>query len=112
MNTIYRLMWLIVFLCAFKLAVSGADAHSWYDRDCCSDEDCFPVTKIERKKDGSVFHANGEEIFVSNYYWGLLSRQKRVRVSKDTEFHICYREYKFAKFAQKVAECIYVPGGM
>jgi hypothetical protein len=28
---------------ALLLTVTSADAHSWYPRECCSDQHCFPV---------------------------------------------------------------------
>lgn len=112
MNTIYRLLWIIVFLCAFKLAVGGAHAHSWYDRDCCSHRDCFSVVKMMTRPDGTLFLLNnGEQVMVSNYYFGLLQRAGKLRASKDDNWHVCYRDYKFGHFNERVAECVYSPAG-
>lgn len=36
-----------VVICLIVLTVVMAAAHSWYDADCCHDQDCSPVIKTE-----------------------------------------------------------------
>ena len=41
---------LFCFVVAAQLLVSGADAHSWYPKGCCSDNECqrVPCAEITR----------------------------------------------------------------
>lgn len=62
------------------LLITAALAHSWYEPDCCSSEDCYPVPAedmIETEK-GWKHLPTGTE------YTGQM-----VRPSRDRHFHIC-----------------------
>jgi hypothetical protein len=57
-----------------------AAAHSWYEYDCCSDEDCKPVA--------------AEELLETEKGWkhlptGVEFTGPMIRPSRDRRFHVC-----------------------
>ncbi len=84
---------------AIVLAISGqAGAHSWYPKDCCHDEDCAPVVKIEYLKDGYM------RVTTENGRSALFHRLLPKRPSKDNRVHACI-------YAGEPM-CLFVPPGM
>lgn len=62
------------------LWVVAANAHSWYDPECCSDQDCYPVA--------------AEDVIETDTGWkhlptGKTFTRQQVKPSKDRNFHIC-----------------------
>ena len=54
--------------------------HSWYDHDCCSDQDCHPIESCDEL----------HELPKGSYEWdGFIIRKERVRPSKDAHCHVC-----------------------
>lgn len=90
-----------------------AAGHSWYDKFCCSGEDCFPVVaKPWKDGDADVFRLkNGMEVKVYPSDWRWLNKAGRVRPSRDDSFHVCVRESRFAHIVQHDVRCIYMPAG-
>ncbi len=68
---------------------SPADAHDWYDGDCCSDRDCHPVA------DGIVIDTQDGGVDVKGFIQSggfiqhLAPSSTRLRWSLDTRDHIC-----------------------
>ncbi len=81
------------------LALSPIPVHSWYDGACCNDRDC-------REIDGRVLEKK-EGYYLENYDTLIPYSDKRVRQSKDFDFHACF-------FMERGVEtgirCLYVPG--
>ena len=84
----------LVTLSLSLLMVTGALAHSWYDGDCCSKQDCEPVEadKIERGihprtgKSGQWMTNKMGRAFVPDD----MPKEKR-RISRDLKSHVCQR---------------------
>ena len=63
------------------LSPSGASAHSWYDSDCCSGQDC-DVARVTK-------HPNG---VYEVWMWGFRAftdKNTQMRRSKDKNYHAC-----------------------
>src|SRR6056297_2481035 len=73
------------------VAASIAAAHSWYDPECCSDQDCAPIpaSAVERLDDGTyrVTLWPGQHPMVEGR--GFIAKARTVRTSRDGEFHAC-----------------------
>jgi len=74
-------------------AISSAFAHvhhssdgstvSWYPRECCSDGDCHPVSRIRAWSDGLLMTTeDGTTLFVS--------ASNSRRPSRDSRWHVCF----------------------
>lgn len=74
-------------------------AHSWYDTECCSGQDCAPsaATPVEELADG--YHLMGQVVPYGD---------RRIRVSPDKDFHICSSAGSRQPGAWII--CLYVPG--
>jgi hypothetical protein len=61
------------------IGASKAKAHSWYDWECCHEQDCKPVDQeeVEEIGGGKWLHKPTKQPFES------------VRPSKDGRFHAC-----------------------
>jgi hypothetical protein len=73
---------IILFVIMLVLGVSSVRAHSWYDRDCCSDTDCAPIddTYIAETNTGYVV-PSGELIKYAD---------TRIKQSLDGGWHWCH----------------------
>lgn len=61
--------------------IKKARAHGWYDADCCSTTDCFPV------RPEAVLEIEGGWKYLPT---GVEFKDKsRIRPSKDRNFHVC-----------------------
>lgn len=99
-------VWLFFFMCLIwiALAVRG-HAHSWYDYECCSDEDCKPVPheSIEEKPNGDVTYTMPD-----GYKCHFSASQ--IRDGQDTEWHACIIEASHAgPNYGRSCRCIYRP---
>lgn len=73
--------------------------HSWYDYDCCSDNDCAPViSKVNTGKDWLITTKHGTVAVPYN---------QAKRPSQDDEEHLCFRIDGDKVFIY----CYYVPSG-
>jgi hypothetical protein len=98
---------LLVLMTASVAAVSPAFAHvhhspdgstvSWYPRDCCSDGDCHPVSRISAWSDGLLMTTeDGTTLFVDP--------SKLRRQSHDGRWHVC-----FGAQENPVVLCVFEP---
>ena len=88
---------------ALLLAPSSAGAHSWYERDCCDEQDCrpSPAGEVTVVPGGYEYRFEGTgpvEFFPIGH--------PRVRNSLDNQFHACPQKYNPSH-----THCLYVPGG-
>lgn len=80
-----RWFWLLMafffFAIAFSIyAIRISGAHSWYDLECCSNNDCNPVAS--------------EDVIETDKGWkhlptGPAFTKDQVKPSKDRRFHVC-----------------------
>lgn len=94
---IYTVFAVLVIFGLIVFYVRVADAHEWYDGDCCSDHDCKPVREgvVEDSADGGV-DVKG---------WGHIGpSESKLRESKDTEDHLCIHS---GGFDTKDLKCVY-----
>jgi hypothetical protein len=73
---------IVVGLMLIGLSLSVAHGHSWYDPDCCGDNDCAPIAK-ER-----VQFVNGGYLIDGKHF--IEATSTRVRGSQDDQFHACF----------------------
>lgn len=93
---------------ALLLAVftAPAAAHSWYDGNCCNEQDCRQTTlgEVERRADGWFVVPTNQLIPFAD---------SRIRRSLDPLIHICLRkswkDEKEAGAGEYVVRCLYLP---
>ena len=92
------MVWLFVFL------ISHARAHSWYEPDCCSVDDCRPAKAGEVKETPQGYLVQGKYL--------IPYESPKVRQGKDSDLHICiapvHPDVAFQKGEVSVV-CIYEP---
>ena len=77
-----------------------APAHSWYPAECCNDQDCFKVHKIELQDDGSmILHAGHFSVHVPK---GFVHR-----LSQDNDAHVCVYRNVMGRYLPR---CVFLPG--
>lgn len=86
----------LVFACL--LAASPALGHSWYDRDCCSDNDCEPIPSdvVVRQMEDGDYAVGPQRVPKEN-----------VRQSHDSDWHWCRPMVPPGQ--PKMIKCLYVP---
>jgi hypothetical protein len=68
--------------------VSGARAHDWYPRECCSNRDCGPAETVVRRDDGSyLVTMRGMSVVIPADY-------RNWRPSPDGRIHVCIRKLR------------------
>jgi hypothetical protein len=78
---------MIVIAVALALIWTGAaDAHGWYDPECCGEQDCKPVA------DGVVNDANDSGVDVQGF-GHIGPKDSRLRMSLDVHDHLCIHTY-------------------
>jgi hypothetical protein len=92
-------MWIKSLLLLLALAGS-AQAHSWYDPECCNTQDCRPVE-------------TEDVVEIENGVWKYLPtgqefRGKQIRPSRDNHFHVCIGNQPWNDGR---AYCIYILSG-
>ena len=80
---------------------TGAEAHSWYPWECCSDNDCAPITIAETpvEKDGGFYLIDGRHI-----------SYQEVKPSPDGAWHLCEQKWPANPRDRKIL-CVYAPIG-
>lgn len=76
-------------LAAALICSAGAVfAHSWYDLECCSGHDCFPVAPdaVQVQPDGNYRVKRSGEVFSPPE---VQNGERRAKWSKDGRFHLC-----------------------
>lgn len=75
-----------------------AYGHSWYDYDCCSDNDCAPLA------DGAVIEGSGGyDVTMNGKRYAVPYGDARIRASADNQFHAC-------EYPKDTLRCLYTPG--
>jgi hypothetical protein len=90
----------MVFLVTVAASPSLSSAHSWYPKECCSNQDCMPADRIE-------VDARGDLRVIVGPLRIWVPRGFAVRPSLDRRIHICFREEKDLKFLMPL--CLFVP---
>jgi hypothetical protein len=81
--------------------VSG---HSWYPRECCSDNDCAPVENAVYLVPAG---AAVEQLIVrSKHGTAVVPASLPIRTSNDDRMHVCMR---FDPFGEMEVICLFVP---
>lgn len=87
---------------ALLLIPTSAIGHSWYDVDCCHDNDCGPATISYVASDPKSLPV----MMVSTPFGTKpVTKETLIRRSKDGKFHACTPAYL------NYARCIYVQDG-
>jgi hypothetical protein len=95
-----------VVLAAWALAIGvglslagQALAHSWYPPQCCNEQDCRKVDRIEHLPDGTMLLHTGMLVV-------QVPRGFKEMPSKDADAHVCfYRNY----MGRYVPRCVFMP---
>lgn len=107
MNRLVPLFMLILtaFLYLAWVALTPAQAHSWYDASCCHDRDC------ERISFDAIMEVEGGWMidFVSARFGAVREffPASEARDSQDGSFHVCFRATPLAN-GQRL-RCLYRP---
>src|SRR5262245_56247081 len=76
-----------------------AAAHSWYPKECCSDDDCMPADGISTDIRGDLsVHVGKRRVWVPKGF--------SIRPSRDHRIHICFHidDHKFL-----MPLCLFLP---
>lgn len=66
----------------------GTQAHDWYPKECCSDQDCALVDSVVRRDDGSyLVTSRGMSAVIPADY-------SKWRKSPDGRIHVCIRKLR------------------
>ena len=78
----------------------SAQAHLWYPKACCNDQDCFRANRIEHLPDGSMrMHTNHMSVIVPRFFMSF--------PSLDNDAHVCvYRDLR----GRYHPRCVFLPG--
>jgi len=96
------------------LYVQEVYSHNWYDKWCCNEKDCAPVTKMIRHKSGNgwIMTSKHGSAFVPDD-----PNQVRMLPSQDSNVHLClgnFEQHPYsyddkAKESSGYARCVYWP---
>ena len=122
-------MVVIAVLALLHLASGRSFAHEWYDKSCCSDNDCVPVDRIELGDGYRIYHTKK---FSPMSLTDEEFRERRrgrwkfdIKNSKDSNIHICVDEDSYEtthdsenegydnvtpEIPEAVLICLYLPG--
>ena len=70
--------------------IDPADAHSWYDADCCGDTDCHQVPCDEISEEPDGFHWQYGPRRVDE----LVFARSKLRPSRDGYCHVCHQNLR------------------
>lgn len=95
-----HLLLLAVCVIAVPAVSSGATAHSWYPTECCHNDDCAPVDRVD--------NSNGNAMVVTTRHGtATVPETLTRRESRDEKMHVCMRPSVFN--SQMRVLCIFVP---
>ena len=95
----------LLCLVAIVILLNKAVAHDWYDRECCSNKDCYPLPEdayLEERENGS-YYAKWISPLNGKVIEGIVQRQN-VRDTRDGRIHGCERSYAEPR-------CLYIHRG-
>lgn len=97
--------WAALFLCIVlsALAMRPAKAHSWYEAECCSAQDCEPLSPDDVRIEGDDYVLpTGHRVPMS-----------KARRSRDRDFHWCRTLTTPRVFIEPAGrlQCFYAPQG-
>ena len=114
LRTVCLLVFLIVLLVEFSTKAQG---HEWYDKECCSDKDCAPVTKLSRAPNNKGWIMSTK--YASNVFVPDSMRPDKSRASKDSKVHLCVMNlaehnnpYTSQVDDKQLPRCVYWPSGV
>jgi len=89
------------------VGTADVEAHSWYPKDCCHDDDCAPVESVVRlvPTGGGV----PQLLVTTKRGTTLVPQNLPVRESKDSRMHICVRA---DPYGGNDVMCLFMPPGM
>ena len=85
----------IIILFVLLTISTPAYSHSWYDSDCCGENDCDPVKILQDNGGNYAILKNGQKWYILN--------PRSVRPSQDDNYHVCIHMNQLW--------CLYVPTG-
>ena len=102
----------VIALLCFVIATTSALSHSWYDYDCCSDNDCGPV--VDARQIPNVDPTRPPQLQVTirikgKEYTAVKPDDfpvSKIRESKDGLLHAC-----ISPFYPHGLLCLYMPPG-
>jgi hypothetical protein len=100
------------WLLAFLLAATPAAAHDWYPLECCHDQDCAPVDKVEMVPTPAVAGQEGAQaapqamMVTTKHGTALVPASFPRRESKDHRMHACMMPGEGGKMR---LICIFMP---
>lgn len=96
----FALTTLVLATLAIGIALmSRALAHSWYDPDCCSGNDCD-----EMDPDYVTAGPTGYSVDFRGKVYAVPYGDSRIKASQDRQYHAC-------EFPKGTLRCFYTPGG-
>lgn len=105
-----RTLAIVIVLAACSVLIvlaSRARAHSFYDQECCSGQDCAPVEKVEYVA-GALYNGPPGQVdplpvmvVTTRHGMAAVPRNMKVRPSPDGRLHACILNGRLI--------CIYVP---
>jgi hypothetical protein len=87
-------------------ALAPAEAHSWYPKDCCHDDDCLPVERVVRL---APTGGGAPQFLVTRRGTTLIPENFPVRESNDSRMHICVRANEYGR---DDVMCLFMPPSM
>jgi len=92
-KSVLALLAVIIVFWLVHMISPHANAHSWYDKECCSKNDCVPVDRIEFGEGYRIYHTKKfEPMSLTDEEF----RERRrgswnfdIKNSKDANAHIC-----------------------
>ena len=88
----------LMAMLTIMVLVSTAESHEWYDKECCSDQDCRVI------EPGDDMQVNKTGYVVMGFQIDF--DDPRVRKSKDKDFHVCAVQ---DEVGHPVIRCLYEP---
>lgn len=82
------------------LSPRPVEAHQWYPKTCCNDQDCFAAERVTRLDDGGLeIRAGPVRVIVPPGF--------EAQASQDNQVHVCVWRDGMGKYH---ARCLFLPG--
>lgn len=98
---ISMIFFVIIIASTLSFLITNAHSHEWYDKECCSEQDCAPVLSLSKNSDGSMN-------LTSKHGTVNIPKEFSKRPSRDNQEHICMRP---SEYGDMYPICYYVPMG-